>query len=121
MLNQVQLIGYTGADAEIRTTSGGKAVANVRVCTSTFSKVDGEWREYPTWHQVEIWAPAAIKRLTEKPLAKGAKVFVQGEIRHDRFTDGEGVERFFSKVVVARPGQVLRALDRREPEAAEEA
>ena len=28
MLNQVQLIGFTGADAEIRSTQGGKQVAS---------------------------------------------------------------------------------------------
>jgi len=31
MLNKVQLIGFTGAEAEIRTTSGGKKVATLRV------------------------------------------------------------------------------------------
>lgn len=112
MLNQVQLIGYTGADAEVRTTQGGKAVATVRVCTSRATRKDGERKAYPTWHQVEIWSPATVKWLAEAGLPKGAKVLVQGEIRHDRYTDSEGVERFFSKVVVARPGQMLTALDR---------
>lgn len=121
MLNQVQLIGFTGGDSEIRTTHGGTAYAVVRVCTSTYSPKDGEGRAFPTWHQVEVWVPATVRRLTKRPLAKGAKVFVQGEIRHDRFTDKDGVERFFSKVVVGRPGQTLYTLDRPEPEAGEAA
>ena len=119
MLNQVQLIGYTGADAEVRTTSGDKQVATVRVCTSRYTRKDGQRKEYPTWHTVEVWAPATVKWLADKGLPKGVKVLVQGEIRHDRFTDQDGVERFFSKVVVARPGQLLMALDRPEPEAEE--
>ena len=121
MLNQVQLIGFTGADAEVRTTQGGKPVATVRVCTSRTTRKDGEPKDYPTWHQIEIWAPATVKWLADNGLPKGAKVLVQGEIRHDRFTDNDGVERFFSKVVVARPGQMLTALDRPEPEASDEA
>ncbi len=121
MLNQVQLIGFTGAEAEVRATQGGKQVAMLRVCTSRTTRKDGERKEYPVWHQIEVWAPATVKWLADKGLSKGAKVFVQGEIRHDRYTDNDGVERFFSKVVVARPGQMLTALDRPEPEAEDEA
>jgi single-strand DNA-binding protein len=114
MLNQVQLIGFTGAEADIRITQGGKKVATLRVCTSRYTKRNGERKDYTTWHQVEIWTPATVNWLASKKLAKGAKVYVQGEIRHDRFTDKEGVERFFSKVVVAMPGHELKTLDRPE-------
>ena len=119
MLNQVQLIGFTGADAEVRTTQGGKLVATVRVCTSRRTRKGGERTDYPTWHQIEVWTPATVKWLAEHGLPKGTKVLVQGEIRHDRFIDKDGVERFFSKIVVAGPGQLLTALDRPEPEATE--
>jgi len=120
MLNQVQLIGFTGADADIRTTSGGKKVATLRVCTSRYTKKNGERKDYPTWHQVEIWNPSTVTWLESKGLAKGAKVFVQGEIRHDRYADNEGVERFFSKVVIAMPGHDLKSLDRPEQNPADE-
>ncbi|QUD90944.1 single-stranded DNA-binding protein [Phenylobacterium montanum] len=121
MLNQAQLIGYTGAEPEIRTTTSGKQVATLRVCTSRYSKAKGERKDYPTWHQVEIWTPATVNWLATKGLPTGARVFVQGEIRHDRYTDKDGVERFFSKVVVTAPGQTLTALDRPEPTLADPA
>jgi single-strand DNA-binding protein len=121
MLNQAQLIGYTGAEPEIRTTTSGKKVATLRVCTSRYSKARGERKDYPTWHQVEIWTPATVNWLASKALPTGTKVFVQGEIRHDRHTDKDGVERFFSKVVVGAPGQSLTALERPEPTLAEPA
>lgn len=121
MLNQVQLIGFTGAEAEVRTTQGGKQVAMLRVCTSRTTRKDGERKDYPVWHQIEIWAPATVKWLADKGLPKGAKVYVQGEIRHDRYTDKDGVERFFSKIVVTTPGQTLTALDRPEPTLADPA
>ena len=101
MLNQVQLIGFTGAEAEFRTTQGGKKVATLRVCTSRYTKKNVERKDYPTWHQVEIWNQPTVNWLASKGLAKGAKVFVQGEIRQDRYTDKDGVERFFA---VARFG-----------------
>ena len=114
MLNQVQLIGFTGAEAEIRTTQGGKKVATLRVCTSRYTKKSGERKDYPTWHQVEIWNQATVNWLASRGLPKGAKVFVQGEIRHDRYTDNDGAERFFSKVVIAMAGHELKSLDRPE-------
>ena len=114
MLNQVQLIGFTGAEAEIRTTNGGKKVATLRVATSRFTKKGGERTDYTTWHQVEIWNQATVTWLASGGLPKGAKVFVQGEIRNDRYTDNSGQERFFSKVVVATPQHELKSLDRPE-------
>ena len=120
MLNQVQLIGFTGAEPEIRTTQGGKMVATLRVCTSRYTKKSGERRDFPTWHQVEIWNSATVNWLASKGVSKGAKVFVQGEIRHDRYIDNQGVERFFSKVVIAMPAHELKSLDRPEHNPADE-
>ena len=120
MLNKVQLIGFTGSEPEIRTTSGGKSVALLRVATSRYTKKGGERKDYTTWHTVEIWNAATVRWLEAKGLGKGSKIFVEGEIRHDRFTDGQGVERFFSKVVVALPGHEVRSLDRPSDNAAEE-
>ncbi|MBP9755882.1 MAG: single-stranded DNA-binding protein, partial [Phenylobacterium sp.] len=105
-----------GAEAEIRTTSGGKKVATLRVATNRYTKAGGERKDYTTWHQVEIWNQGTVGWLGSKGLPKGSKVFVEGEIRHDRYTDKDGVERFFSKVVVATPQHELRSLDR--PDAA---
>ena len=105
MLNQVQLIGFTGADAEIRTVSGGKKVATLRVATNRYTKKDGDRKDYTTWHQVEIWNQGTVGWLEGRSLPKGSKGFVEGEIRQ---------ERFFSKVVVATPQHELKSLDRQE-------
>ena len=120
MLNQVQLIGFTGAEAEIRTTQGGKKLAILRVATSRYTKKGDEKKDYTTWHTVEIWNPSTVNWLATKPLPKGAKVFIQGEIRHDRYTDKDSQERFFSKVVIAAPGHELKSLDRPETNPAED-
>ena len=47
-------------------------------------------------------------------------MFVQGEIRHDQYTDKDGVERYFANVVIAAPGHELKSLDRPESNPAEE-
>ena len=112
MLNKVQLIGFTGAEPEIRSTSGGKKVATLRVATSRYTKKNGERQDYTTWHTVEIWNAGTVKWLDAKGLSTGSKVYIEGEIRHDRYTDGQGVERYFSKVVVATAAHEVKTLDR---------
>ena len=112
MLNKVQLIGFTGAEPEIRSTSGGKKVATLRVATSRYSKKNGERQDYTTWHTVEIWNAGTVKWLDSKGLAKGSKIYIEGEIRHDRYTDTQGVERYVSKVVVATASHEVKSLDR---------
>ena len=114
MFNQVQLIGFTGAAAEIRTISWGKRGAIRGGATGGFSKEAGERKGFTSWHDVEIWHQGTVAWLASKGLPKGAKVFVQGEIRHTRFTDREGIERFYTKVVVAGGGHEIRSLDRPE-------
>ena len=120
MLNQVQLIGFTGADAEIRTTQGGKRLAVLRVATGRYTKKDGERKDYTTWHTVEIWNQATVNWLASRGLSKGSKVFVQGEIRNERFTDKDQQDRYFTKVVIAMPGHELKTLDRPESDPGEE-
>jgi len=111
MLNKVQLIGFTGSEPEIR-QAGQTRVAVLRIATSRYTKKDGERRDYTTWHTVEVWNQGAVTWLANRGLATGTKVFVEGEIRNERFTDEAGQDRFFSKVVVATAGHELKSLDR---------
>src|SRR5258708_34938549 len=120
MLNKVQLIGFTGAEAEVRTTTGGKKVATLRVATNRYTKTNGERKDYTTWHQDAIWNQGTVGWLASRGLAKGSKVFVEGAIRHDRYTDRDRQDRFFSKDGVATPQHELRSLDRPGPAGAEE-
>lgn len=120
MLNKAQLIGFTGGDSEIRTTLKGKTYAVLRVATSRYAKKDNERQDYTTWHQVEVWSASTVKWLEGRILPKGAKVFVEGEIRHERYTDKDGKEHYFTKIVIAGPGHELKSLDRSETNVAEE-
>jgi len=120
MLNQIQLIGFTGAEAEIRMTQGGKKVATLRVATSRYTKKGADKKTYTTWHTVEIWHPRTVDWLANKGLPKGAKVFVQGEIRNEHYADKDQQERYFTKVSVSGPAHELKSLDRPDQNPAEE-
>ena len=60
-LNKVMLIGNLGADPEVRYTTGGAAVANVRLATadSWRDKDSGETQERTEWHRVVFFGRLA--------------------------------------------------------------
>jgi single-strand DNA-binding protein len=61
-VNRVILIGRAGADAELRYTSNGKAVANFSLAINeSFKNGDGEQRERVQWVRCVAWGrPAEV-------------------------------------------------------------
>ena len=53
--NHVELIGFTGSDAETKTTPNGKVVTTFSIATKTSYIKDGERRERTEWHRVQAW------------------------------------------------------------------
>ena len=53
-VNKVILVGNVGAEPEIRSTSIGKEIANVRLATSESwkDKATGERRDKTEWHTI---------------------------------------------------------------------
>lgn len=62
-VNKVILIGYLGADPEIRRTQDGKPIANLRVATSESwrDRTSGERKEKTEWHSVVIFTEGLCK------------------------------------------------------------
>jgi single-strand DNA-binding protein len=100
MVNKVILIGNLGKDPEVRYTSGGQAVANLRIATSRSwtDKQSGQRKEETEWHDVEVWGKQAEQ--CGEYLAKGRQVFVEGRLKTDKWQDKTtGQERSKVKVV----------------------
>ena len=100
MLNKVMLIGNLGKDPEVRYTSGGQAVANLRIATSRSwtDKQSGQRKEETEWHDVEVWGKQAEQ--CGEYLAKGRQVFVEGRLKTDKWQDKtSGQERSRVKIV----------------------
>ena len=74
MFSQTVLAGRLGRDPEVRTTSSGKKVATLRICTSSYSK----GKEYPEWHTVTAWGDGLVGIL-EKHVKKGDLILVTGQ------------------------------------------
>ncbi|PDV97984.1 single-stranded DNA-binding protein [Candidatus Chloroploca asiatica] len=86
-VNCVELLGWLGADPELRFLANGAAVCRLRVATKRFTNLDTEGRrEFETdWTSVEAWGKLA--ELCNSYLHKGSRVRVNGALRTDAWTD----------------------------------
>lgn len=105
-LNKVELIGFTGSDAETKTTPNGKTVTTFSIATKTSYKKDGERRENTEWHRVQAWG-----RLGEYAAAfkKGSHICVEGELRSREYESNGTRTRTYdivaSSIINLRAGQ----------------
>jgi single-strand DNA-binding protein len=100
MVNKVILVGNLGKDPEVRYTSGGQAVATLRIATSRSwtDKQSGQRKEETEWHDVEVWGKQAEQ--CGEYLSKGRQVYVEGRLKTDKWQDKQsGQDRYKVKVV----------------------
>ena len=90
-------MGHLGADAEVKYTAGGVAVANFSLATSRRwkDKQTGEWREETDWHRVVLWRAGEVSRY----LTKGRAVLVEGRLQSRSYEDRAGEKRYVTEVV----------------------
>ena len=112
-LNKAQLIGNLGRDPEIRATQNGSSIATLSVATSEswIDKNTGERVEKTEWHRVVILNNDGLCRLVERCVARGSKVYVEGQIRTRKWTDREGVERYGTEIHVTPYNGAITFLD----------
>jgi len=98
MLNKVMLIGNLGADPEVRNTNSGSVVANLRVATSSRRKDrDGNWSDQTEWHRVVCFGRTA--EFAQNYFHKGKMIYVEGNIRTNKWQDRDGNDRYTTEVV----------------------
>lgn len=88
MYQETAIIGYLGADPELRYMPDGTAVTNLSVATSRTwnDKQSGEKVQETTWFRVSVWGKMAES--CNQYLAKGRMVFVKGRLKPDPQTGG---------------------------------
>ena len=99
-VNKVILLGNAGQDAEMRSTSAGKSVANfsLAINQSYRDKKDGNVQRVE-WVRCVAWGKLA--EIAERFVIKGKQVFVEGRLETRRFEDREGSPKTVTEVVVA--------------------
>jgi len=98
-VNRVILLGNAGQNAEVRSISAGKSVANFSLAIDQpfRNKKDGNRRV--EWVRCVAWDKLA--QIAEKLVAKGTVVFVEGRLQTRQFEDREGAMKTVTEVVVA--------------------
>ena len=97
-VNKVILIGRLGDNPELRYTTSGDAVANLRMATNRVWKDrDGNQQEKTEWHRI-----VAFRRLAEicnEYLKKGSFVYIEGKIRSRSYEDKDNIKRYVVEIV----------------------
>ena len=99
-VNKVILIGNLGRDPEIRYTPTGAAIANIAIATSEMwkDKQTGENQERTEWHRIVFYQRLA--EIVGEYLRKGAKVYIEGRLRTNKWQDKTtGQDRYTTEIV----------------------
>lgn len=98
-VNKVILLGNAGQNVEMKSTSGGKSVANFCLAINQpfRNKKDGTQRV--EWVRCVAWDKLA--KIAERLVAKGTVVFVEGRLHTRNFEDREAGTKTVTEVVVA--------------------
>ena len=98
-INKVILVGNLGADPETRYMPSGSAVTNIRLATtkSWKDRNTGDQQERTEWHRVVFFSRLA--EIAAEYLRKGSQVYVEGEIRTNKWQDRDGNDRYTTEIV----------------------
>ena len=98
MKNKVQLIGFLGADPELKKLENGNHLAKFSLAThENYKNQAGDKEEKTQWHSVIAWGKLA--NLVEQLLNKGSEVVIEGRLNHHSYEDKEGNKRYTTDVV----------------------
>lgn len=114
-VNKVILVGHLGKDPEASSFQNGGEIVNLSVATSERWKdrSSGEQKERTEWHNLVIMNDGLVK-VAKQYLKKGAKVYVEGQLRTRKWQDNNGIDRWTTEVVLGAFNSALVLLDRRE-------
>lgn len=92
-MNQVTILGRSGANAEIKYAQNGTPILNLSIATS--EKQGETW--VSTWHKVVVFGKTAENIATV--IQKGSEVFVYGKISNREWTDKNGQKKQSNEII----------------------
>ncbi len=97
-LNCVHLIGNLTRDPELRYTSSGRPVCNIRLATNRQWKTEtGEQKEQTEYHTIILWGK--LGETASQYLKKGEKAYFQGRLQTRSFTGKDGTEKSVTEII----------------------
>lgn len=114
-VNKVILIGNLGGDPECRYLPSGDAVTTITLATSETwtDKATNQKKEETTWHKVVFFGRLA--EIAAEYLTKGSKVYVEGQIKHQKYKDKDTGQDRYSTSIKANTLQMLDTQARQAP------
>lgn len=103
------VIGYVGADLELKKTKSGRSVVSFSVATN--DRRGGE--DKTTWYNIKAWEQRA--EFCAKVLSKGTQVTVFGRLTQEEWQNQDGEKRR-KTVIVANEVVLSSGRPAREPE-----
>jgi single-strand DNA-binding protein len=99
MLNKVLLIGYAGADSEMKFTAAGIPVANFSLAVKeVYKNGDGEKKTNTLWIRCVAWRRWG--EIVGEHVSRGKFLYVEGRLQLRSYEDREGQKRNVTEVVV---------------------
>ncbi|TMN18498.1 single-stranded DNA-binding protein [Pseudoxanthomonas sp. X-1] len=97
-INKVILVGNLGNDPDTKYTQSGMAVTRISLATTSVRKdKEGDQQERTEWHRVVFFGK--LGEIAGEYLRKGSQVYVEGELRYDKYTGQDGVEKYTTDIV----------------------
>lgn len=97
-INKAILVGHLGKDTDTKYTQGGMAITRISLATTSSRKdKEGNVQERTDWHRVVFLGNLA--EIAKEYLHKGLQVYIEGEIRYDKYTDKDGIEKYSTEVL----------------------
>ena len=105
-INKVIILGYLGADPDIKYMSNGNSLTNIVVATKYPFKdrSSGAFSYKTEWHRVVLYGK--LSDTVSSFLRKGIKVYLEGSLKSNKWKDKDG-KTCFNIDIVASTLQVL--------------
>jgi len=97
-VNKVIIVGNLGADPDLRYTSSGSPVCELRIATNeSWTDKQGQKQERTEWHRCIVWGKTGEN--CSKYLSKGRQVYLEGRLQTRSWDDKEGNKRYTTEIV----------------------
>ena len=104
-INKAILVGNLGNDPDTKYTQSGMAVTRISLATTSSRKDrEGNVQERTDWHRVVFFG--RLGEIAAEYLRKGSQIYIEGEIRYDKYTGQDGIEKY-STDIIANEMQML--------------
>lgn len=97
-LNKVYLIGRLTHDPDVRSTSSGQSVTNLKMATNrVWTDASGQRKDSTEYHTVIAWR--RLGEIAAQYLRRGSLVMIEGRIQTRSWTGQDNIRRYSTEIV----------------------